>query len=99
VGSPWPGELREVVNMRRIVVLLSLLVPLLGVMARPAAAQVPPHEHLMTVPGTGTVEQVGPPRCEIGATLQTAFLNFHFNVHLGQPTATGVLSITPSFCP
>jgi hypothetical protein len=31
--------------------------------------------------------------------VQGAFLNFHFNVHLGTPTATGAIAITPQFCP
>jgi hypothetical protein len=85
--------------MRKIPVLLSLLVLLLGVMAGPAVAQVPPHDHLFTVPGTGNTVQVAPPRCELGETVQGAFLNFHFNVHLGTPTATGGLTIMPEFCP
>ena len=86
--------------MRRIPVLLSLLVLLLGVMASPAAAQVPPppHDHFLTVPGTGDTVQVAPPRCELGETVQGAFLNFHFNVHLGTPTDTGAIAITPQFC-
>jgi hypothetical protein len=85
--------------MRRIPVLLSLLVLLLGVMASPAAAQVPPHDHILTVPGTGATVQVAPPRCNLGETVQGAFLNFHFNVHLGTPTATGAIAIMPQFCP
>jgi hypothetical protein len=86
--------------MRRIPVLLSLLVLLLGVMASPAAAQVPPHDHFsLNVPGTGDTVQVGPPRCELGETVQGAFLNFHFNVHLGTPTTTGAIAIMPGFCP
>jgi hypothetical protein len=86
--------------MRRIPVLLSLLVLLmLGVMASPAAAQVLPHDHILTVPGTGDTVQVAPPRCELEGTVQGAFLNFHFNVHLGTPTTTGGLTIMPEFCP
>jgi hypothetical protein len=85
--------------MRRIPVILSLLVLLLGVMASPAAAQVPPHNHILTVPGTEETVQVGPPRCSLGVTVQRAFLNFHVNVHLGTPTATGAIAITPQFCP
>jgi hypothetical protein len=85
--------------MRKIPVLLSLLVLLLGVMASPVAAQVPPHDHFLTVPGTGATVQVAPSRCELGERVQRAFLNFHFNVHLGTPTATGGIAITPQFCP
>jgi hypothetical protein len=85
--------------MRKIPVVLSLSVLLLGVMAGPAAAQVPPHDHILTVPGTGNTVQVAPPRCELGETVQGAFLNFHFNVHLGTPTTTGAIAITPEFCP
>jgi hypothetical protein len=85
--------------MRRVVVVLSLVLPLLGFVASPASAQVPPHDHFVTVPGTGTTVQVGPPRCSLGETVQGAFLNFHFNVHTGQPASTGEVSIVPSFCP
>lgn len=85
--------------MRRIAVLLSLLVLALGMTASPALAQVPPHDHFLTVPGTGDTVQVAPLRCELGEKVQGAFLNFHFNVHLGTPTATGGLAITPVFCP
>jgi hypothetical protein len=83
--------------MRRIV-LLPFLLLLLLVMAGPARAQVPPHNHFLTVPGTGDVVQVAPSRCELGETVQTAFEEFHFNVHLGVPTDTGGLTVTPSFC-
>jgi hypothetical protein len=87
--------------MRRIPVVLSLLVLLLGVMASPAAAQVPPpHDHFsLDVPGTGDAVQVGPPRCRLGVTVQGAFLNFHVHVHLGTPTVTGAIAIVPGFCP
>ena len=85
--------------MRRIAVVLSLALPMLGFLASPARAQVPPHDHFLTVPGTGTAMQVGPHRCSLGETVQGAFLNFHFNVHTGQPASSGGLTITPSFCP
>jgi hypothetical protein len=49
----------------------------------------------MIVPGTGELVQVGPQRCELGETAQGAFLNFHFNVHVGVPGTT----IVPEFCP
>jgi uncharacterized membrane protein len=84
--------------MRRIVVVLSLLVSLLGTLAGQASAQVPPHDHLLTVPGTGSMVQVAPPRCALGETVQGAFLNFHFNVHMGIPLDIGGLEITPRPC-
>jgi hypothetical protein len=85
--------------MRRIIVLLSLTVSMVGLTASSSGAQVPPHDHLLTVPGTGGTVQVGPPRCALGDTVQGAFLNFHVNVHTGTPATTGGLSFTPSFCP
>jgi len=85
--------------MRRIVVLLSLLVSLMGLTASPSAAQVLPHDHFLTVPGTGSTLQVGPPRCTLGEMVQGAFLNFHGNVHQGTPATTGGLAIAPTFCP
>jgi hypothetical protein len=63
-----------------------------------ALAQVPPHDHLLTVPGTGEQVQVAPARCRLGETVEGAFLNFHFNVHLGVPTGTGGLTVEPDFC-
>jgi hypothetical protein len=84
--------------MRKVLV-ASALTLLFAIMAGPALAQPPPHNHLLTVPGTGTAVEVGPPRCELGETLQTAFLEFHSDVHLGEPAGTGDLTITPSFCP
>jgi hypothetical protein len=85
--------------MRRIVLLLSLMVSMIGLTASPSGAQVPPHDHFFTVPGTGSTVQVGPPRCTLGETVQGAFLNFHHNVHTGTPATTGGLVITPTFCP
>ena len=87
--------------MRRILFGLSVLVIALAMMAGPAAAQQappPPHNHFVTVPGTGEVIQVGPHRCELGETVQGAFLNFHFNVHAGEPATVGGLIVTPVFC-
>ena len=86
--------------MRRILFALSVLVIALAMMAGPAAAQQapPPHNHFVTVPGTGQVIQVGPHRCELGETVQGAFLNFHFNVHAGSPATVGGLVVTPVFC-
>jgi hypothetical protein len=87
--------------MRRVIVLLSLLISLLGLTASPSKAQVPPppHDHFLTVPGTGTTTQVGPPRCTLEETVHGAFLNFHENVHTGTPATTGGLAIAPDFCP
>ena len=76
--------------MRRFVVLLALSAAL---SVLPASAQVPPppHEHVLMTPA-GPVD-VGPPRCG-NEQLQGAFLNFHFNVHVGTPPTV----ITPRFC-
>jgi hypothetical protein len=85
--------------MRRVIVLLFLLISVVGLTASPSKAQVPPHDHFLTVPGTGSTIQVGPPRCTLGGTVQGAFLNFHGNVHTGTPATTGGLAIAPDFCP
>jgi hypothetical protein len=84
--------------MARILVLVSALLLLFSVMAGSALAQVPPHNHFLTVPGTGEVVQVAPSRCELGETVDRAFLEFHVNVHTGTPAEIGGLTITPVFC-
>ncbi len=89
------GRDREM-SMRKLLV-ASVLSFLIGMTAGPAAAQPPPHEHFLTVPGNGKAVKVGPPRCELGGKLEGAFLEFHSNVHLGEPGSS--LTITPSFCP
>jgi hypothetical protein len=85
--------------MRKFIVVIFTLLLLVGLMAQSALAQVPqPHNHFLTVPGTGDVVQVAPNRCELGEMVQEAFLQFHFDVHVGQPAQTGGLTITPVFC-
>jgi hypothetical protein len=83
---------------RMILAFASVLLLQLGVMAGSARAQVLPHDHFLTVPGTGEEVQVAPPRCDLGEKLDRAFLEFHANVHTGEPTDTGGLTITPDFC-
>jgi hypothetical protein len=84
--------------MRRIIIVLSVSLGVLGLMSGPTAAQVPPHNHLLTVPGTGAVVQVAPHRCDLGVTVENGFLQFHQHVHLGRPAGTGGLIIEPDFC-
>jgi hypothetical protein len=84
--------------MRRLIVIAGAVLVMVVAFAGSALAQVPPHDHLLTVPGTGEQVQVAPPRCTLGETVEGAFLNFHFNVHLGVPTDSGGLTVTPSFC-
>ncbi|MGH2817390.1 MAG: hypothetical protein ACRDJS_02875 [Actinomycetota bacterium] len=85
--------------MRKILLALSVLLLVLAGVAGSAPAQAPPpHDHFITVPGTGEVVQVGPHRCELGEKVQRAFLNFHFNVHTGTPATIGGLVVTPVFC-
>jgi hypothetical protein len=80
---------------RRISAIASGACLMLVVMAGPVLAQTPPpHDHWLTVPGTGVKVQVGPHRCGLGDTVQKGFLNFHVNVHVGQP---GV-EITATLC-
>jgi hypothetical protein len=86
--------------MRRIFLALSVLMLVVAPMAgsAPGQAPPPPHDHFVTVPGTGEMVQVGPHRCELGETVQGAFLDFHFNVHTGTPATVGGLVVTPVFC-
>jgi hypothetical protein len=84
--------------MRRVGITVAASALGIALGAAPAIAQVPPHDHFLTVPGTGEQVQVAPHRCDLGATVQTGFLNFHQHVHLGTPTSTGNLTITPTFC-
>jgi hypothetical protein len=86
--------------MARILIVLSVLLLAFVVMSGTAPSQEPPppHDHFVTVPGTGEMTQVGPHRCELGEKVQDAFLNFHFNVHTGTPATVGGLVVTPVFC-
>jgi hypothetical protein len=77
--------------MRRFILLTALALLAAALWILPASAQVPPHNHVLATPA-GPVD-VGPPRCG-NERLQGAFLNFHFNVHLGPPPT----EITPRFC-
>jgi hypothetical protein len=85
--------------MRRILVVTVMALGVLGLSSGPAAADhVPPHNHFLTVPGTGAIVQVAPDRCAMGEQLQTAFHRFHVNVHAGAPTGTGGLVVTATLC-
>jgi hypothetical protein len=79
--------------MRRFVALVMLGLTVVALLVVPGSAQAPPppHEHVLMTPA-GPVD-VGPPRCG-NEHLQRAFLNFHFNVHVGAPPTM----ITPRFC-
>ncbi len=79
--------------MRRFVVLMVLALSVGALLVVPGSAQAPPppHEHVLMTP-SGPID-VGPPRCG-NEQLQRAFLNFHFNVHVGTPPTV----ITPRFC-
>lgn len=70
-----------------------------GLSASPAYGHAPPpeHNHFLTVPGSGTVVQVGPHVCG-SPVLHDAFHNFHDNVHVGTPTDSGPLVISPTLC-
>lgn len=82
---------------RRILAVASGASLMLVVMAGPVLAQPPPHDHWLTVPGTGAQVQVGPHRCGLGETVQKGFLNFHVNVHVGQPANAGLV-INATLC-
>ena len=79
--------------MRRFVILMVLALVAAALLMLPASAQAPPppHEHVLMTPSGP--RDVGPPRCG-NEQLQRAFLNFHFNVHVGTPPTV----ITPRFC-
>lgn len=86
--------------MKRLAILLPTTLLAFGMVLAPASAQQPPppHDHNLVVPGTGEQMQFGPPRCSLGETLDRAFLNVHFNVHLGMPTTEGGLIVIADFC-
>jgi hypothetical protein len=84
--------------MRRHAVLLLMMVGLLVALVFPAFADgPPPHDHFLLNPATGERTQVGPHRCELGETVQGAFLNFHGNVHVGVPRDAGLV-LQAEFC-
>lgn len=89
--------------MRRLFALFAGTLLALGMMAGPAVADYhggdpDPHDHKITVPGTGEDHQVGPKVCdriEDGAEGPEdvpnwrGFVNFHDNVHQGEPDQIG----------
>ena len=78
--------------IRRHAVLVLMIVGLVIALVFPAFADgPPPHDHYLVNPATGERTQVGPHRCELGETVQGAFLNFHGNVHVGVPRQHGVV--------
>ena len=98
--------------MRRLTTLIGVTALATGAMAGSVAAdshQPDPHDHKITVPGTGENRQVGPKVCDWiekrGATspedvpFWRGFVNFHYNVHQGQPDQIGRGSDTGSFDP
>ncbi len=72
--------------LRRILLLVTVALVIAAVMAAgPAMAQLltEPHQHTLSVPGTGEPQPIagGTSTCEANLT---ALNNFHSNVHLGQ---------------
>ena len=89
--------------MKRMLLLLTaaMLVAVMAVAtASPAMAQLAPHRHLLTTPGTEDVE-IFQGYCR-GAAPQGALENVHENVHLGEPTeafATNPVDERAAPCP
>ena len=86
--------------MRRILLLATVaavMVAMLTVMAvGPALAQLTvPHQHELSVPGTGEQQQIAGGTGKCGANL-TALNEVHSNVHLGQPPL--VITAQPTTC-
>lgn len=79
----------------RILTGVVVVVMAIGLMGAPAHGHQSPadHDHFLTVPGNGSVVQVGPRVCEL-PHLHWAFHKFHTNVHVGQPPT----AISPVFC-
>ena len=87
--------------MRRIFMLFTVVLVMAAMMALsvlPALAQVPPHMHFLTTPGT-TTEVARGIAC---AAHQPAFTNFHEEVHTGVPGgaafAENPVSISATLC-
>ncbi len=76
--------------LRRLLLLVTVALVLAAMTAVMAAGPVmaqeldKPHQHVLTVPGTGEEQPIAGGTGECGANL-TALNNFHSNVHLGQP--------------
>ena len=73
---------------RRIVVLSLGCVVALAIGSTGTAIAVPPHQHCMSTP-QGWVE-VGPRVAKQPHLHETAFHQFHFNVHVGSTTIVGI---------
>ncbi len=88
---------------RRIVLLMAaaLLAAMMALMSSaPVLAQLlVPHQHFLSVPGTGEVHQIAGGTGKCGANL-TALNNFHSNVHTNpdHPLSDN-LSAAPTVCP
>jgi hypothetical protein len=82
---PRWGRRKTMANIGQRLLLLSVAALIVATMAMltagPALAQLTkPHEHVLTVPGTGEKHQIARGTGKCGANL-TALNNFHSNVH------------------
>jgi hypothetical protein len=96
--------------MRRLAVAVVAATAVLAMSVGSASAHVgpfvPPHQHVLSNPGTILTESfltIGPDGCATGGV--GAFQNFHYNIHVGEP-GTGAfpndnnpVSIRPAGCP